>query len=113
MRGYQGYVADMLNDDAQDIRVLIYAGDVDFVCNWIGNKAWTVALDWQSKEAFSAAEDHEWYSSSSSSAEAAGMAKSADGFTFLQVYGAGHMVPQDQPEAALAMLNAFTSGKAF
>jgi len=33
--------------------------------------------------------------------------------TFLQVFEAGHMVPMDQPAAALAMLNTFTSNKAF
>jgi len=31
MVGYQGYVADLLQGG---IRTLVYAGDVDFVCNW-------------------------------------------------------------------------------
>merc|ERR1711924_523029 len=31
------------------VKVLIYAGDMDFICNWIGNKAWTLALDWSGK----------------------------------------------------------------
>jgi carboxypeptidase C (cathepsin A) len=29
------------------------------------------------------------------------------------VYEAGHMVPMDQPAAALALLNGFTSNKPF
>ena len=37
----------------------------------------------------------------------AGEKRSANGFTFLRVYDAGHMVPRDQPANALAMLNAF------
>jgi len=31
--------------------------------------------------------------------------KKVDNLTFLKVYGAGHMVPMDQPEAALEVLN--------
>ena len=30
--------------------------------------------------------------------------------TFLRVYRAGHMVPLDQPNASLAMLDAFLAG---
>jgi carboxypeptidase C (cathepsin A) len=33
--------------------------------------------------------------------------------TFLQVYEAGHMVPMDQPEAALSMLNTFLRNEPF
>jgi len=44
-------VANVLNDD---IRVLIFAGDADFVCNYLGNRAWTVALDWDHKDEFNA-----------------------------------------------------------
>merc|ERR1712224_1184597 len=74
------------------IPVLIYAGDQDFICNWLGNKAWTLKLPWSGKDAFNAASDHEW---SSSSGKPAGVARSANGFTFLRVFQAGHMVPRD------------------
>jgi carboxypeptidase C (cathepsin A) len=47
----------MLEDD---IRVLIYAGDVDFICNWIGNKAWTIDLPWSGHESFSSMMDYTW-----------------------------------------------------
>ena len=41
----------------------------------------------------------------------AGLKQSSHNFTFLRVYDAGHMVPRDQPEAALAMVNAFLTDK--
>lgn len=85
----------------------VYAsiGDVDYICNYLGNKAWTLALDWAEGESFVAAEDHDWQGS--------GLARTAGGFTFLQVYDAGHMVPSDQPEVALDMITNFVNGGSF
>ena len=42
------------------IPVLVYAGDQGFICNWLGNKAWTLALEWSGKDAFNKAEDRFW-----------------------------------------------------
>jgi len=94
---------------AAGIEVLIYAGDADFICNWMGNKAWTLALPWPGNTAFSAAADHDW----EVAGKKAGTARSSGGLTFLQVNDAGHMVPMDQPENALAMIDTFISGGKF
>ncbi|KAJ1424394.1 Alpha/Beta hydrolase protein [Ochromonadaceae sp. CCMP2298] len=105
------------------VRVLIYAGDVDFICNWIGNKAWTKELPWTGKAAYNAEADTEWVYVDEvagsvqqvvgGKARTAMAAEGAGSLTFLQVYEAGHMVPMDQPAAALALLNAFTANKDF
>jgi cathepsin A (carboxypeptidase C) len=42
------------------VRVLVYAGEMDYICNYIGNKAWTLALSWTGKAKFVAAGDHAW-----------------------------------------------------
>lgn len=102
MKDFSGYIADMLNDG---IPALIYAGDVDFICNYIGNRAWTLALEWDGSSEFIAAEEHEW--------KGQGLARSANGLTFLQVYDAGHMVPSDKPEVALDMVTNFLNGGKF
>jgi len=94
---------------AAGIRVLIYAGDADFICNWMGNKAWTLALPWPGNKAFNAAADHDW----NVDGKKAGTARTAKGLTFLQVNKAGHMVPMDQPQNALSMVNTFLSGGTF
>lgn len=96
------YISSLLDDN---IPVLAYSGDADFICNWMGNKAWTLDLDWSGHDEFNAAGDHAWGTY--------GMARTAKGFTFLQVYEAGHMVPLDQPEAALELVNTFISGGQF
>uniref|UniRef100_A0A7S2REC6 Carboxypeptidase n=1 Tax=Mucochytrium quahogii TaxID=96639 RepID=A0A7S2REC6_9STRA len=85
------------------IPVLIYAGDCDYICNWMGNKAWTLALKWSGQDDFQAAQDTPWMVQD----EQAGIMRSANGFTFLQFFQAGHMVPKDQPEFSQAMFNSF------
>ena len=75
----------------------------DFICNWLGNQAWTLALEWPGKTAFNEEGMHDWVRHGTPS----GQARSSGPFTFLRVYNAGHMVPLDQPEAALDMVNNF------
>jgi cathepsin A (carboxypeptidase C) len=103
MKDFSGYVADLINDD---IPALIYAGDLDYVCNYLGNKAWVTELQWNDGDAFRAAKDHDWNNG-------AGLAKTAGKLTFLQVYDAGHQVPTDQPEHALTMITQFLNGETF
>jgi cathepsin A (carboxypeptidase C) len=97
------------------VRVLIYAGDVDFICNWMGNKAWTHQLTWSGKENFNAETDHDWvYDSKTGGLAKTAHAKEGKGsLTFLQVFEAGHMVPMDQPAAALSLLNTFLRNEKF
>lgn len=107
MKDFSPMVADMLNDG---IPALIYAGDVDFICNYLGNQAWTLGLEWPHKEEFNDAEPHEW---GGDETKPYGMARSSNGLTFLQVYDAGHMVPSDVPEGALEMIQNFVNGGDF
>ena len=116
MKNFQGTVAPMIEGG---VRVLIYAGDTDFICNWMGNKAWTMAILWGGRAEFHATGDHEWFYDETHTA-LGGWARSAQSpngaggsLTFLQVKEAGHMVPMDQPQAALSMLNTFTSNTPF
>lgn len=104
MKSYQQMIPDQLNDG---IKVLIYAGDQDFICNWLGNQAWTQALPWPHQGDFNTTAPVDW----NVAGKKAGELQSSNGFSFLRVLDAGHMVPRDQPENALAMLNAFISNK--
>lgn len=109
MKDYEQQLPDLLADG---IRVLIYAGDQDFICNHLGNKAWTLQLDWPGKDAFNGARDRPWRAHTEKGAsEHAGDVRSAKGLTFLRVFAAGHMVPMDQPAASLDMLEQFLAGK--
>ena len=103
MKNFAPYVKDLLE---AGIPALIYAGDVDFICNYLGNRAWTLNLDWSHKQDYNAATEKDWN-------KGGGLVRSANGLTFLQVYDAGHMVPSDQPEHALQMITQFLNGQAF
>lgn len=103
MRDFSVGIPDLLHDG---IQVLIYAGDEDYICNWLGNKAWTKALEWDSKDDFNKASDNEWQVGNTTVARH----RNAGPFHFMQVFEAGHMVPMDQPEVSMEMVNAFISG---
>lgn len=94
-------VTDLVADVLQDIHVVVYAGDQDYICNWIGNQAWVDQLDWPHQEEFAKLALKPWLVNG----KEAGQSKSAHGLTFIRVYDAGHMVPQDQPEAGIKVLN--------
>lgn len=64
-------------------------------------------MDWAHKSEFNSAEDKTY----TVEGQAAGRVRSANGFHFMQVFQAGHMVPMDQPKVARQMLNDFIQGK--
>lgn len=95
----------------KEIPVLIYAGDADYICNWLGNQAWTEALEWPGKKAFNKASIEDLKLAGAK--KEYGKVKAADNFSFMQIYQAGHMVPMDQPENSLDFLNRWLSGEWF
>jgi len=103
MQSFETKIPDQL---ASGIQVLIYAGDQDYICNWLGNQAWTRAMKWAHADEFKAASVSPWMVGG----KEAGTMQASHNFTFLRVYDAGHMVPRDQPAHALAMVNSFITG---
>eukprot|EP00761_Pharyngomonas_kirbyi_P011448 gb/GECH01011473.1/.p1 GENE.gb/GECH01011473.1/~~gb/GECH01011473.1/.p1 ORF type:complete len:429 (+),score=77.96 gb/GECH01011473.1/:1-1287(+) len=106
---YESFRKDLPPLLHNNIRVLIYSGDLDFICNWYGGRAWVSTMDWAGKEGYNRAPLNTWTVNHST----AGTAKTFKSLTFLRVFQAGHMVPLDQPVNALTMLNTFTSGQDF
>merc|ERR1719421_1508244 len=96
MKNYHQKIPEMLE---AGMEVLIYAGDVDYICNWLGNKAWTLKLDWSGKEEFNKAPDADM-PIAALKGKSGGRHRKYKNLNFIQVYQAGHMVPMNQPEAA-------------
>ena len=91
----------------EEIPVLIYAGDADFICNYLGNRAWTEALKWPGQEAYNEAK----LEVLETDGKQVGAAKSAGNFTYVQIHAAGHMVPYNQPKASLDFYNRWLGGE--
>ncbi|TFK48024.1 serine carboxypeptidase [Heliocybe sulcata] len=98
------YVAALLE---RGVDVLIYAGTYDWICNWVGNERWTLDLDWSGKDEFVKQNLTEW----KVDGKVAGVTRSANGFTFATVNGAGHMVPYDKPWESLEMVNRWLKNR--
>ncbi|CAI5977499.1 unnamed protein product [Closterium sp. NIES-65] len=88
---------------AADVRVLVYAGDADYICNWIGNSWWVNSMKWPGMDRYAKAPWQPFVVNG----QTAGSARIAEPLSFLRVHEAGHMVPMDQPEASLEMLRRF------
>ncbi|KAJ2851156.1 hypothetical protein IWW36_001294 [Coemansia brasiliensis] len=88
--------------------VLLYSGDADFICNWYGTVAVAKALNWHGKQKLADAPVVDWsWPAQSGKNIAAGQYITAENFTFLRVFEAGHEVPYYQPQASLYMLAKF------
>jgi len=94
---------------AANVTTVIYNGDLDLICNWVGGKMWVEGMNWKGKSAFNAAPFRTWRVGS----QPAGQVKTAQGLTFVRVYQAGHMVPHDQPSVALKLLKNLVTGTPF
>lgn len=93
----------------KEIPVLIYAGDADFICNWLGNLGWTNELEWSGQKDYQSAELKDFKLLDDGSK--IGSVKSSGNFTFMRLHAGGHMVPYDQPVASLEMLNRWLAGE--
>ncbi|KAG1695265.1 hypothetical protein DVH05_020644 [Phytophthora capsici] len=112
LQSFGGNVAVLLNEG---IRVLVYVGDADSVCNWAGNKAWVDAIEWKGKDSFNAAEEKALMTRDAFNPNAlteAGTVRSFENLALVRVFNAGHMVPTHQPEASLDLINRFFKNEA-
>ncbi|GJJ11597.1 hypothetical protein Clacol_005832 [Clathrus columnatus] len=92
------YVAELLE---RDIKVLIYVGTYDMICNWVGNERFTLNLKWTGQKQFVSQKLRDW----TIDGRSVGKTRAYGGLTFATVEGAGHMVPYDKPVEALTLVS--------
>lgn len=91
-----------LINSPRNLTLLVYNGDVDTVCNFLGDE-WFVD-DLNQKVIMDYAP---WRVAN----QIAGFVKHYQGITFATVRGSGHMVPSDRPREAFTMISKFLNAK--
>lgn len=81
------------------VRVALIYGDADYICNWFGGEAVSLALSYTNSAEFRAA----GYQPMIVNGAEYGQVRQYGNFSFTRVYEAGHEVPFYQPEASLAL----------
>uniref|UniRef100_A0A6V7QUX1 Uncharacterized protein n=1 Tax=Ananas comosus var. bracteatus TaxID=296719 RepID=A0A6V7QUX1_ANACO len=104
MMNYEVGIPALLEDG---IKLLVYAGEYDLICNWLGNSRWVRSMKWSGQKDFVSSTKIPFMVDG----EKKGVLQSHGALSFLKVHRAGHMVPLDQPKAALEMLKRWTQGK--
>lgn len=89
----------------QGVTVMLYAGDADYNCNWLGGEAVAEEIN---AAGFSCA----GYTDISTSDDVVhGQVKQAGNFSFVRIYESGHEVPFYSPVAALEIFERAIGGK--
>jgi serine carboxypeptidase-like clade 2 len=83
----------------ENLKILVYAGDVDAIVPYSGSLAWIESLKMNITDPW-----RPWYDSGK---QVGGYVTVYESLTFTTVRGAGHMVPTFQPTRALMMLSSF------
>ncbi|KAH8824467.1 carboxypeptidase C [Flagelloscypha sp. PMI_526] len=98
---------ELINDG---MKLLVYAGNADMMCNYMGNERWVEQLETKFSSEFRQTQPVPWVTlhggrRAGEVRTAGGSGFTAGNVTFVNVFEAGHMVPYDQPEAALDLIS--------
>jgi cathepsin A (carboxypeptidase C) len=88
-------------------RILLYAGDMDMACNFIGVQEFAASL----KRPITHEYTNWMYEKNHKNQQIGGFMRRWDGLTFATVRGAGHMVPTDRPASSFHLFSHFIKGK--
>ncbi|KAK8117185.1 serine carboxypeptidase [Apiospora kogelbergensis] len=96
------FVADLLHSE---IRVLIYVGTYDWICNFVGNERVFGSLPWKGLA------DFRYQQENNKQVWEGGLWWESGVLRYVRINGAGHMVPFDKPKHAINMFSAWLNKK--
>ena len=106
---YAGNYSYLLSQNIiPDLKVILYSGQNDIICNTVGTYNYITTLDWTGVDGFVNSKKQILKVANGT---VAGNYKVYEDLTFAVIYDAGHMVPMDQPDSAKTMLDMFIQGK--
>ena len=114
----------------EGLPTLLYSGERDLSCNFLGTQKFLGGLKWRGRAAYNGSPRATWRvplqppasraaaealarGESSIGAEVAGFVRAHANLQFLVVVNSGHLVPFSQPWAALDLVTRFTTGRPF
>lgn len=83
----------------------IYNGQLDLICSTLGLDAWLPKLEWPGLGAFQSANPSPIYALGAAGKRTTGFLRRHENLSLYIILSAGHMIPSDQPEAALDMVS--------
>ncbi|KAL2814752.1 peptidase S10, serine carboxypeptidase [Aspergillus granulosus] len=98
---FPNFIEDLEEILTYPVRVSLIYGDADYICNWFGGEAVSLATEYPHSKQFRAA----GYTPLLVDGVEYGETREFGNFSFTRVYEAGHEVPYYQPEASLQLFN--------
>ncbi|CAG8918084.1 unnamed protein product [Penicillium salamii] len=98
---WPNFLEDLEDILARPVRVALIYGDADYICNWFGGEAVSLATKYKHSKQFRKA----GYAPFLVDGVEYGETREYGNFSFTRVYEAGHEVPYYQPEASLQLFN--------
>ncbi|KAJ9231214.1 hypothetical protein DTO169E5_8102 [Paecilomyces variotii] len=103
---WPNFLDDLEEILALPVRVSLIYGDADYICNWFGGEAVSLAANHSTAAEFRAA----GYTPMTVNGVEYGETREYGNFSFTRVYESGHEVPYYQPIAALQLFNRTVYG---
>ncbi|KAL8907947.1 MAG: hypothetical protein Q9207_001093 [Kuettlingeria erythrocarpa] len=104
---YPNFIVDLEMILNNSVRVSLIYGDADYICNWFGGQAVSLAVNYTHSTEFRAA----GYTPFLVNGQEYGEVREYGNFSFLRIYEAGHEVPYYQPEASLEYFRRILGGQ--
>jgi carboxypeptidase C (cathepsin A) len=98
---YPNFIDELETILNNSVRVSLIYGDADYICNWFGGEAVSLAANFSHAAQFRKA----GYTPMTVNGVEYGETREYGNFSFTRVYESGHEVPYYQPIAALAIFN--------
>jgi len=103
---YPNFMTDLEEILDNGVRVGMFYGDADYICNWFGGQAASLAVNYTHSEQFAKA----GYAPFMVDGTEYGEVRECGNFSFTRVYEAGHEVPYYQPKASLEFFKRTLDG---
>ncbi|KAI8366746.1 Alpha/Beta hydrolase protein [Radiomyces spectabilis] len=94
---------DLLPLLLEEMRILLFSGEADLICNHFGTEYLIGNMTWAGKTGFAGAKPKDWFIGQ----EFVGQYTEARNLSYVLIKDGSHMVPYDQPLPTLDMINRF------